>query len=61
MCSDQSPEKLRVWAGIQNTHTVYTVSSLGLMYIQAAIEKQANTVQRLSIGSTLITQSSEAA
>ena len=35
------PEKLRVWAGIPKAHAhgVYCFPPLGLMYIQAAIEK----------------------
>jgi len=38
------PEKLRVWAGIPKAHAhgVYCFPPLGLMYIQAAIEKRSN-------------------
>ncbi len=37
------PEKLRVWAGIPKAHAhgVYCFPPLGLMYIQAAIEKRS--------------------
>lgn len=38
------PEKLRVWAGIPKAHAhgVYCFPPLGLMYIQAAVEKRSN-------------------
>ena len=38
------PEKLRVWAGIPKAHAhgVYCFPPLGLMYIQAAMEKRSN-------------------
>ena len=38
------PEKLRVWAGIPKAHAhgVYCFPPLGLMYIQAAIEKRSH-------------------
>ena len=38
------PEKLRVWAGIPKAyaHGVYCFPPLGLMYIQAAIEKRSH-------------------
>ena len=37
------PEKLRVWAGIPKAHAhgVYCFPPLGLMYIQAAVEKRS--------------------
>ena len=37
------PEKLRVWAGIPKAqaHGVYCFPPLGLMYIQAAVEKRS--------------------
>ena len=38
------PEKLRVWAGIPKAHAhgVYCFPPLGLMYIQAAVEKRSH-------------------
>ena len=38
------PERLRVWAGIPKAHAhgVYCFPPLGLMYIQAAVEKRSN-------------------
>ena len=38
------PEKLRVWAGIPKAHAhgVYCFPPLGLMYIQAAVEKRSS-------------------
>ena len=40
------PEKLRVWAGIPKAHAhgVYCFPPLGLMYIQAAIEKRSHYI-----------------
>ena len=38
------PERLRVWAGIPKAHAhgVYCFPPLGLMYIQAAVEKRSH-------------------
>ncbi len=43
------PEKLRVWAGIPKAHAhgVYCFPPLGLMYIQAAVEKRSNYVAEI--------------
>ncbi len=43
------PEKLRVWAGIPKAHAhgVYCFPPLGLMYIQAAVEKRSHYVAEI--------------
>ena len=45
------PEKLRVWAGIPKAHAhgVYCFPPLGLMYIQAAIEKRSHYLSLIHI------------
>ncbi len=43
------PEKLRVWAGIPKAHAhgVYCFPPLGLMYIQAAVEKRSHYIAEI--------------
>ena len=49
------PEKLRVWAGVSESmsYGVYCFPPLGLMYIQAALEKHTDYIQQQCISNNL--------